>query len=377
MNGTALFLMRMRGILRKEVLQILRDPSSIALAIVMPIVLLFIFGYGVTLDAEHVPIAIISDDNGQLASDLIERFSLSPHFSTSHLKSMTEATELLNDREIDGIVRLQDNFTSRLQKEQQAPVQLILNGIDANRARLIQGYVRNIVGKWSVIRKSRGEVAATPPVSVFQRVWFNEETESRNFMVPGLITLIMTLIGILLTALVVAREWERGTMEALLVTPLRRVDLLLGKVLPYYLLGMLGMGLSVGVAVTVFDVPFRGSFGALLLLSSLFMLASLGFGLLLSAAIRIQFVAAQISIIAGFLPAFFLSGLIFDLESTPIPIQIISHAVPARYFVTISHTLFMAGDIWPVLLPNGIVLAAMALIFITLAFRKITKRLEK
>jgi ABC-2 type transport system permease protein len=220
-------------------------------------------------------------------------------------------------------------------------------------------------------------MAATPPVSVFQRVWFNEETESRNFMVPGLITLIMTLIGILLTALVVAREWERGTMEALLVTPLRRVDLLLGKVLPYYLLGMLGMGLSVGVAVTVFDVPFRGSFGALLLLSSLFMLASLGFGLLLSAAIRIQFVAAQISIIAGFLPAFFLSGLIFDLESTPIPIQIISHAVPARYFVTISHTLFMAGDIWPVLLPNGIVLAAMALIFITLAFRKITKRLEK
>lgn len=377
MNGTALFLMRMRGILRKEVLQILRDPSSIALAIVMPIVLLFIFGYGVTLDAEHVPIAIISDDTGQLASDLIERFSLSPHFSTSHLKSMTEATELLNDREIDGIVRLQDNFTSRLQKEQQAPVQLILNGIDANRARLIQGYVRNIVGKWSVIRKSRGEMAATPPVSVFQRVWFNEETESRNFMVPGLITLIMTLIGILLTALVVAREWERGTMEALLVTPLRRVDLLLGKVLPYYLLGMLGMGLSVGVAVTVFDVPFRGSFGALLLLSSLFMLASLGFGLLLSAAIRIQFVAAQISIIAGFLPAFFLSGLIFDLESTPIPIQIISHAVPARYFVTISHTLFMAGDIWPVLLPNGIVLAAMALIFITLAFRKITKRLEK
>lgn len=377
MKGTALFLMRMRGILRKEVLQILRDPSSIALAIVMPIVLLFIFGYGVTLDAEHVPIAIISDDTSQLASDLIERFNLSPHFSTSHLKSMTEATELLNDREIDGIVRIQENFTSRLQKEQQAPVQLILNGIDANRARLIQGYVRNIVGKWSVIRKSRGEVAATPPVSVFQRVWFNEETESRNFMVPGLITLIMTLIGILLTALVVAREWERGTMEALLVTPLRRLDLLLGKVLPYYLLGMLGMGLSVVVAVTVFDVPFRGSFGALLLLSSLFMLASLGFGLLLSAAIRIQFVAAQISIIAGFLPAFFLSGLIFDLESTPTPIQIISHAVPARYFVTISHTLFMAGDIWAVLLPNGMVLAGMALIFITLAFRKITKRLEK
>jgi len=377
MNGATLFLMRMRGILRKEILQILRDPSSIALAIVMPMVLLFIFGYGVTLDAEHVPIAIVSDDAGQPAGDLIERFDLSPHFTTSRLKSMTEATELLNEREIDGIVCLQENFTSLLLNGKQAPVQLILNGIDANRARLIQGYVRNIVGKWSTVRKARGEAAATVPVSVSQRVWFNEETESRNFMVPGLITLIMTLIGILLTALVVAREWERGTMEALLVTPVRRVDLLLGKVLPYYLLGMLGMGLSVGVAVVVFKVPFRGSVSALLLLSSLFMLASLGFGLLLSAAIRIQFVAAQISIVAGFLPAFFLSGLIFDLESTPRAIQIISHVVPARYFVTISHTLFMAGDIWPVLLPNGLVLAAMALFFISMAFRKITKRLEK
>jgi len=377
MNGATLFLMRMRGILRKETLQILRDPSSIALAIVMPMVLLFIFGYGVTLDAEHVPIAIVSDDTGQMAGDLIGRFDLSSHFTTSRLKSMAEATKLLNEREIDGIVRLQEDFTSRLLDGHQAPVQLILNGIDANRARLIQGYVRNIVGKWSTMRKSKGEAAADLPVSVSQRVWFNEETESRNFMVPGLITLIMTLIGILLTALVVAREWERGTMEALLVTPLRRVDLLLGKVLPYYLLGMLGMGLSVGVAVTVFAVPFRGSISALLLLSSLFMLASLGFGLLLSAAIRVQFVAAQISIVAGFLPAFFLSGLIFDLESTPRAIQIISHVVPARYFVTISHTLFMAGDIWSVLLPNGLVLAGMALFFITMAFRKITKRLEK
>jgi ABC-2 type transport system permease protein len=255
-------------------------------------------------------------------------------------------------------------------------VQLIVNGIDANRAGLIQGYVRSVVNQWSTVRQARGDTAARPPVSISQRIWFNEEAESRNFMVPGLITLIMTLIGILLTALVVAREWERGTMEAMLVTPLRRFDILLGKILPYYLLGMIGMGLSVGVAILVFQVPFRGSVTALLLFSSLFMLASLGFGLLLSAAIRVQFVAAQVSIVAGFLPAFFLSGLLFDLESTPLFIRIVSHVVPARYFVTISHTLFMAGDIWPVLLPNGLVLAVMAVVFIGLAFRKITKRLE-
>lgn len=377
MTETALFLMRMRGILRKETLQILRDPSSIALAIVMPLVLLFIFGYGVTLDAEHVPIAVVSDDTGPLANDMVARFDLSPHFSASHLHSMDEAVQLLNMQRIDAIIRLQNDFSRRLHSGGQAPVQLIVNGIDANRARLIQGYVHAVVWEWAMQRRARGEATLSPPVSVAQRVWFNEESDSRNFMVPGLITLIMTLIGILLTALVIAREWERGTMEALLVTPLRRIDLLLGKVIPYYLLGMTGMGLSVGVAVTVFQVPFRGSIGALILLSSLFMLASLGFGLLLSAAIRVQFVAAQVSIIAGYLPAFFLSGLLFDLESTPRFIRVISHVVPARYFVSISHTLFMAGDIWRILLPNALVLAAMAVFFLTMAYRKITKRLER
>lgn len=377
MTARGIILMRLRGILRKETLQILRDPSSIALAVVMPLVLLFIFGYGVTLDADHVPVAMVNHDKGAMAGDLVERFELSPHFQVIRVRISTEAEEMLGRRQVDAIIQLQSDFSDRVNSGRQAPVQLIVNGIDANRARLIQGYVRNTVGLWSRIRQERGETSAQPPIAVAQRIWFNEEAESRNFMVPGLITLIMTLIGILLTALVVAREWERGTMEALLVTPVRRVDILLGKIMPYYFLGMLGMGLSVGTAVIVFQVPFRGSVAALLLLSSLFMLASLGFGLLLSSAIRIQFVAAQVSIVAGFLPAFFLSGLIFDLESTPRFVQIVSHIVPARYFVTISHTLFMAGDIWSILLPNGLVLAAMAIFFISMAYKNITKRLER
>jgi len=376
MTPQTLFFMRMRGILRKEVLQILRDPSSIALAIVLPLALLFFFGYGVSLDPENVPIAIVLNDNSSAARDLAARFDLSPYFKANHLKSMAEAVDWLNKRRVDGIVHLQGDFSSTLYKRNPAPVQVIINGIDANRARLIQGYARGVLQKWTTLRQVRGEEVAGPAVKVSQRVWFNEAAVSRNFLVPGLITLIMTLIGILLTALVVAREWERGTMEAILVTPLRRFDLLLGKVLPYFILGMLGMGLSVVVGITLFHVPFRGSVGALLFLSSLFMLACLGFGLFISAAIRIQFVAAQISIMAGFLPALFLSGLIFDLESTPRFIQIISHVVPARYFVAISHTLFMAGDVWSVLLPNALALAVMAVLFISLAFRKITKRLE-
>ena len=376
MTPRALFFMRLRGILRKEVLQILRDPSSIALAIVLPLVLLFIFGYGLSLDAENVPIAVVLKDNGSTARDLAARFDQSSYFKTSHLTSMAQAMDLLNQRRVDGIVHLQSDFSSSLFSRNQSPVQVIVNGIDANRARLIQGYARGVLQKWTELRQTRGEQVASPAVKVSQRIWFNEAAISRNFLVPGLITLIMTLIGILLTALVVAREWERGTMEAILVTPIRRIDLLLGKVLPYFILGMLGMGLSVVVGTTLFHVPFRGSIIALLFLSALFMLASLGFGLLISAAIRVQFVAAQISIVAGFLPAFFLSGLVFDLDSTPRFIQIVSHVVPARYFVSISHTLFMAGDVWPVLLPNALALAIMAVLFTSLAFRKITKRLE-
>ncbi|SDO75444.1 ABC transporter permease [Desulforhopalus singaporensis] len=374
--STALFFMRLRGILRKEFLQILRDPSSIALALVMPMVLLFIFGYGVTLDAEYIPVAVVAEDNGNGSSQLLQRFELSQNFVVTRVATMAEAEQLLNVRRVDGIIHLRENFSAKVAGGAGGQVQVIVNGVDANRARLIQGYVRTVAGKWFDVRTGEGLAMVGVPVSIAQRVWFNEEVESRNFMVPGLITLIMTLIGILLTALVVAREWERGTMEAMLVTPLRRIDILLGKIIPYYLLGMVGMGLSVAVAVLIFGVPFRGSFGALFVLSSLFMLASLGFGLLLSAAIRIQFVAAQISIVAGFLPAFFLSGLIFDLESTPAVIRIVSHIVPARYFVSISHTLFMAGDVWEVLLPDGLMLGFMAIFFITLAYRKITKRLE-
>ena len=376
MNGRAYFILRVRGILRKEMLQILRDPSSILLAIVMPLVMLFLFGYGVSLDAENVPVAIVMGDKGAAARELAARFSLSRYFEPRTATSMAAAEKALTLGKVDGIFHFQEGFSSDLATRHQARVQMIVNGIDANRARLILGYGRGLLEKWAAVRRARGEPVVVPAVVVSPRIWFNGAAESRNFLVPGLITLIMTLTGVLLTALVVAREWERGTMEAILVTPIRRFDFLLGKVLPYYVLGMLGMVLSVVVGMSLFDVPFRGSFTALFLLSSLFMLASMGFGLFVSAAIRSQFPAAQISILAGFLPALFLSGLLFDLSSTPGFIQILSYIVPARYFVSISHTLFMAGDIWPVLIPDALALAFMAVFFLALAYRKITKRLE-
>jgi len=367
--------MRLRGFLRKEVLQIKRDPSSLLLGIVLPVVLLFIFGYGVSLDPKDVPMALVMEDHSPQALDLAARFDLSPYIKSIDALNMAEAETLVLNGTVDGIIRIRDNFSSTLLCQGKAPVQLIQDGVDANRARLIHGYTQGIIAKWLSVRRNRGDAAKTPVVEVNDRIWFNASRNSTDFLVPGLLTLIMTLIGTLLTALVIAREWERGTMEAILSTPLRPNEILIGKLLPYFVLGMTGMGLSVVLGVFLFDVPLRGSVILLILLSSIFLLASLGFGLLISAAVRVQFVAAMISVVAGFLPAFFLSGLLFDLNSTPLAIRIISHIVPARYFVTISQTLFLAGNVWPILLPAAGILALMAIALLAVARRKLIRRL--
>lgn len=375
MAESGLSWMRLRGFVRKEVLQIRRDPSSLLLGIVMPVVLLFVFGYGVSLDPKNVPVALVVEDPNPQARDLAARFELSRYFAPVSVSTMKEAEALLRRGRVDAAVRIREDLSSRLVRDGRASVQLVLNGVDANRARLVQGYVRGAVERWLDLRRARGENDAQPIIEIRDRIWFNPAAESTHFLVPGLLTLIMTLIGTLLTALVIAREWERGTMEAIISTPLRSNEILLGKVLPYFVLGMIGMALSVALGMTLFGVPLRGSVVVLLAASSLFLLASLGLGLLISSATRVQFVAAMVSVISGFLPAFFLSGLLFDLESTPAVIQAISHVIPARYFVTISQTLFLAGNVWSVLLPAAAVLASMTVVLLVLVRRRLTGRL--
>ncbi|MBK7644419.1 MAG: ABC transporter permease [Planctomycetes bacterium] len=369
-------LRRLLGFLRKEALQIRRDPSSIGLALVMPVVLILLFGYGVSLDAENIPVAVVLDHAGASSRDLYAHLEGSRYFAPVRAESFHQAEELMAAHAVDAIVRVGPNFESALAGQGHAPLQLVLRGVDSNRARLVSGYFDGVVGAWNAQRASRGESAALPAVSLQPRTWFNPSLRSTNFLVPGLVALVMTLTGTLLTALVVAREWERGTMEAILVTPLRAREFLIAKIVPYYVLGMGGMVLSVGLGVLLFDVPLQGSFLALFAMSSLFLLASLGMGLAISSAVRVQFVAAQISIISGFLPAFFLSGLLFDLDSTPIGIRIISHLVPARYFVSASHTLFLAGDVWPVLWPDALALFVMAVVWISIARRRTGTRLD-
>jgi ABC-2 type transport system permease protein len=368
--------MRMRGLVRKELLQVIRDPSSIAIAFLMPVILLILFGYGVSLDAEHVPIALVVEHPDAETAGFTSVFRQSRYFSPVGFREMKGAEDAMRRGLVDGIIHLRADFSRRMRDAGGAPVQVIVNGIDANNARLISGYVEGAWSIWLRQEASAGGVDPGVPVQVEQRVWFNSEMRSRNFLVPGLIAVIMTLIGALLTALVVAREWERGTMEALMVTPVTMKEILLGKLIPYFFLGMGGMALSVIMAVWQFGVPLRGSLAVLLTSSSLFLLVALGMGLLISTLAKNQFVAGQVAIIVTFLPAFILSGFIFDIGSMPAPIQLFTHVIAARYFVEILQTVFLAGNVWPVILPNALALLVMAALFFGIIRRKSRKRLD-
>jgi len=368
--------MRLRALVRKEFLQILRDPSSIAIAFVMPVVLLLLFGYGVSLDAKHVPIALVIEQPSADTAAFSSAFYSTDYFSPVTLYNMPSAEAAMLAGEVDGIVHLRADFGRDLRHSEGAPVQVIVNGVNANTGRLVLGYVNGVWSRWLQQQAEEDGRSLNVPVQVEQRVWFNSELRSRNFLVPGLIAIIMTLIGALLTALVVAREWERGTFEALMVTPVSIVELMLGKMIPYFVLGTGSMLLSVAMAVWLFDVPLRGSFWVLCIASSLFLLVALGMGMLISTVTKNQFLAAQVAIIVTFLPAFLLSGFIFEIESMPAVVQIITHIIPARYLVAILQTLFLAGDVWSVILPNALALLLMAIILFALVWRKSYKRLE-
>ena len=368
--------LRLRGLVLKETRQILRDPSSIAIAFVLPVILLLLFGYGVSLDAEHVPVAVVVENPTNDTASFVSSLFNSRYFAATVVRDRRAANHDLIAGTADAIVVLRSDFSRRIRSPGGAPIQVIVNGTDANTARIISGYMDGIWQNWLSQRALDQGVALTPPVAVQQRVWFNAEVRSRNFLIPGLIAIIMTLIGALLTAMVVAREWERGTMEALMVTPVGVSEILLGKLIPYFLLGMGGMALSATMAVWVFGVPLRGSVIVLSAISALFMLAALGMGLLISTVARSQFVAGQIAIMVAFLPAFILSGFIFDIGSMPRVVQWITYIMPARYFVASLQTLFLAGTIWPVVLTNGAALLLMATLFLGLTWRKTRKSLQ-
>ena len=365
---------RVWSLVKKEARQVARDPSSIAIGIVLPVILILLFGYGLSLDVTNTPMAVVLEDPSPAATDLAASFRLSPYFDARLMTSMREAQELMLARKVDGIVRIRPDFGRRL-SQGDAEVQVLVHGVDANHARIVQSYAQGAVGQWAARRGAEGKEILTGPVVVQSRLWFNETNESRYFLVPGLIVLIMTLIGALLTSLVMAREWERGTLEALFVTPVRPEEILLGKTIPYFILGMIGLALCLLAAKFLFDVPFRGSVIVLTGASTLYLLVALAIGLLISSAFKSQFVASQITLLVTFLPAVMLSGFLFDLRSMPAAVRMITYLLPARYYVTLLQTIFLAGDIWAVILPNAAMLAGMMIVLLWLTRRVTQKKL--
>jgi ABC-2 type transport system permease protein len=367
---------RIRALTIKESRQLLRDKSNLMVGLFLPLLLILIFGYGLSFDVKNAPVALVTEDTSPVAQDVLSGFYLSPYFSPVPLVSMHAAVQLMRDRKIDAIVYVRQDFSRQLAAGN-ATVQVLVNGVDANRARVLQAFAQGAIGQWSAKRIAAGEGAAqhTSRVIVESRLWFNEANDSRYFLVPGLIVLIMTLNGSLLTSLVIAREWERGTLEALFVTPVQATEIVIAKIIPYFLVGLAGLVMCLLAAKFLFAVPIRGSLALIVLTSMLYLLVSLGTGLFVSAATKNQFLASQVALIVSFLPALMLSGFIFDLRSVPVVVRAISHVLPATYYVEALQTLFLAGNVASLLVKDLAVLVVAAVAFLTFARLKTRKEL--
>jgi ABC-2 type transport system permease protein len=368
-------LRRFSALLVKEFVQIVRDPSSILIAFVLPLILLFLFGYGVSLDANAVKIGVAVETSSEPAQSLAASFRASRFFEVTAAQDRRTLEPLMVAGKIHGIVVIPAQFGENAAKDlRSARIQVLTDGSDPNTAKFVENYAQGVWSNWAVQRLPEGR--APQAVSLEPRFWFNPELRSRYFLVPGCIAIVMTLVGTLLTALVVAREWERGTMEAMMATPISTMELLLGKLIPYFLLGLGSMALCTALGVFLFGVPLRGSVFALLAISSAFLLPALGQGLLISSATKNQFVASQVALLSGFLPAFLLSGFIFEIQSMPKVIQAITYIVPARYLIPSLQSVFLAGDIWPLFLRDMAAMLGIGAVFLFLAARATRKSLE-
>ena len=365
---------RFMALVRKETYQIVRDPSSILIAVVLPLILLFLFGYAVSLDATRTRIGLVDEAPTPLSEQLAASFRASRYFDVQMGRDRRDFEQDLEWGKIRGIVVIPATFTTDAESHRVPKIQVIVDGSEPNTANFVQNYAQGVVATWTRLHATEAG-ASVSGITVRDRFWFNPELLSRNFLIPGSIAIVMTLVGTLLTSLVVAREWERGTMEAMMATPVTVVELLAGKILPYFLLGLASMTVCVLLAVFAFHVPFRGSIVALYALSASFLMPALGQGLLISTVTKNQFLASQLALVSAFLPAFLLSGFLFEIDSMPRIIQIITFIVPARYLVPSLQTVFLAGDVWPLFARSIGVMLLIGLILFAIAARNTRKRI--
>jgi len=369
---------RLLAIVRKESFQIVRDPSNLLIAFVLPVVLLFLFAFAVSLDIDEVAVGVVVENQGAASAELGAAFAATRYFDTRFARDRRELEPLVVAGELRGLVVIPQDFDAALERGTPARLQVLTDGAAPNTAGFVANYARGVAEAWWSSQRAEAGVDEErgPSVRVEPRFWYNPELSSRAFIVPGAIAIVMTMIGTMLTALVVAREWERGTMEAIIASPIGIGEFLVGKLAPYF---VLGLGATLACALTaehVLGVPMRGSVFALLALGSAFLVPALGLGLLISAATKNQFVASQLALFSGFLPALLLSGFLFEIESMPLPLQWLTRIVAARYFVESLQTLFLTGDVWSEFARSIAALVAIGGVLFALAARNTRKRLE-
>ena len=363
------------ALIKKEIKQILRDPSSIVIAFVLPFISFMIYMYGVNLDSVKITMGIKNDDPSSEVATLVKSFGHSKYVNSINFDNMEDVKTAIVRSKIKGAVVIPNDFSTKLSRGQKADLLVITDGSEVNTANYVQSYALAISNQWLATSKYRGQISR-PVINVENRTWYNPDLNSHYFIVPGSIAITMTLIGILLTSLVIAREWERGTMEALLSTKVRAVHIVLGKYIPYFILGMLSMAFNVFLCVCIFQIPFRGSYLLLFLISGIFLFTCLGIGLMISTVLKNQFMASMVAMSMGFMPALMLSGLMFPINSMPTFFQYLTAVIPPRYYIAFIESEFMAGGVNEIRLANAFYLTVLGLLLFAAVYKKTQMRLE-
>lgn len=366
----------LRALITKEFYQIIRDPSSILIAFVLPLVLLIIYMYGINLDTVRITLGMKIDDPSQQVTTIVDSFKNNKFVTPTIYENPQKMYDDLTGSKLRGLVIIPNDFSSKLGRNETANVQVITDGSEVNLANFVQNYNQAIFSSWLNLSSKYAKKIPPSLIGIDARYWYNQDINSHYFILPGSLSITMTLIGMLLTALVVAREWERGTMEAILTTKITKLQFVLGKYIPYFLLGMISMTFCVAICIGVFQIPFRGDLWVLFLFSALFLFTAMGQGLLISTVFKNQFTASQAALVAGFLPALMLSGLVFPINSMPQPIQWLSAIIPAKYFVACIQSEFMVGTVNEIIVPNCIFLAILGSLLFIAVYEKTQMRLE-
>lgn len=363
------------ALIKKEFFQIVRDPSSILIAFVLPLMLLLIYMYGVNMDTVRVAIGIKNDDPAVEIQTLVKSFNQSKFVNSYSYDDKDLMYRDIARSKLRGAVIIPNDFSRNLSQKKTADMLVITDGSEANMANYVQMYPQAIVSQWLQTSKYKYN-AQMPLINVDSRYWYNQDINSHYFILPGSLAITMTLIGILLTALVIAREWERGTMEALLSTSVKKIHIVLSKYIPYFTLGMFSMVFSVFMCIVVFKIPFHGNLILLFMFSALFLFANLGIGLLISTKLKDQFLSSQVAITIGFLPALMLSGLIYPINSMPVFFQILTKFLPPRYFVSFIQSEFMAGTVKEIVIINSLYMLILGSILFVAVYKNTQTMLE-